>query len=45
MCLMPAVFLFLMGPAIIQLSDFFDAGGRDLFDNGAAQIEDYQPVE
>jgi tight adherence protein C len=46
MCLMPAVFLFLMGPAIIQLSDFFNEGGRELLENGgAAAIEQYQAPE
>lgn len=30
MCLMPAVFLFLMGPAIIQLSDFFGGAGAEI---------------
>ncbi len=46
LCLMPAVFLFLMGPAIVQLSDFFNEGGRELLESGgAAAIEQYQPVE
>ncbi len=46
LCLMPAVFLFLMGPAIVQLSDFFNEGGRDILESGgAAAIEQYQPVE
>lgn len=45
LCLMPAVFLFLMGPAVVQLSDFFNEGGRELLGGGAAQIEQYQPLE
>lgn len=46
MCLMPAVFLFLMGPAIIQLSDFFGGTGAEILESGgAAQIEQYQPAE
>ncbi len=38
-CLMPAVFLFLLGPAIIQLSDFFTGGGADILGNGVQQID------
>jgi tight adherence protein C len=30
LCLMPAVFLFLLGPAIVQLSDFYGRGGTQL---------------
>ncbi|MCA8997137.1 MAG: type II secretion system F family protein [Planctomycetaceae bacterium] len=29
LCLMPAVYLFLLGPAIIELNDFFASGGTD----------------
>ncbi len=28
-CLMPAVYIFLLGPAIVELSDFFTGGGID----------------
>lgn len=28
-CLMPAIYIFLLGPAIVELSDFFHSGGRD----------------
>ncbi|QDT90738.1 type II secretion system F family protein [Gimesia algae] len=28
-CLMPAIYIFLLGPAIVELSDFFQSGGRD----------------
>jgi tight adherence protein C len=39
LCLMPAVYLFLLGPAIIDLSNFFNAGGRDALDQGTRVIE------
>jgi tight adherence protein C len=39
LCLMPAVYLFLLGPAIIDLSNFFGSGGRDALDQGARVIE------
>lgn len=38
-CLMPAVYLFLLGPAIIGLSDFFNSGGRDGLDQGSRVIQ------
>lgn len=38
-CLMPAVFLFLLGPAIIQLSDFFNNGGVDELNENVRQVE------
>jgi tight adherence protein C len=38
-CLMPAVFLFLLGPAIIQLSDFFNNGGVDNLSQNIQQVE------
>jgi len=38
-CLMPAVFLFLLGPAIIQLSDFFNEGGADAITESVQQVE------
>lgn len=28
-CLMPAIYIFLLGPAIVELSDFFHSGGRE----------------
>lgn len=28
-CLMPAIYIFLLGPAIVELSDFFHSGGSD----------------
>lgn len=39
LCLMPAVYMFLLGPAIIELSDFFYGGGRDAIDNGRQALE------
>jgi len=33
--MMPAVFGFLMGPAILELQDFFDQGGLESLRNGA----------
>lgn len=38
-CLMPAVYLFLLGPAIVELSNFFYRGGRDALDTGTSAIE------
>lgn len=38
-CLMPAVYLFLLGPAIIGMSDFFKSGGRDSLDQGTQVIQ------
>ncbi len=37
--LMPAVFLFLLGPAIIQLSDFFNGGGVEVLNQNVQQID------
>jgi len=34
LCLMPAVYLFLLGPAIIQLNGFFASGGTDALNSG-----------
>jgi len=31
LCLMPAVYFFLLGPAVVELSDFFEAGGLDRY--------------
>ncbi len=36
LCLMPAVFLFLLGPALVDLSDFFDGGAGEAFRSGRA---------
>ena len=39
LCLMPAVYLFLLGPAVISLADFFTAGGRDSLGSGTSAIQ------
>lgn len=39
MCLMPAVYLFLLGPAVNELSKFFNEGGRTSIDAGASAIQ------
>ncbi len=39
LCLMPAVFMFLLGPAVVDLSDFFQRGGIDQFN----QVEPNNP--
>ncbi len=38
-CLMPAVYLFLLGPAIVELSNFFYRGGRESLDQSSSAIE------
>jgi len=42
LCLMPAVFLFLMGPSLIELNKFFSNGGLEGLDRGATQAIDRQ---
>jgi tight adherence protein C len=46
LCLMPSVFLFLLGPAIVQMSDFFANQGAQLQQNREEAIRslDQQPV-
>lgn len=39
LCLMPAVYMFLLGPPIIELSDFFHGGGRDAIDGGREALD------
>jgi tight adherence protein C len=39
LCLMPAVYLFLLGPAVNELSKFFNEGGRNSLDTGATAIQ------
>ncbi|WP_339742256.1 type II secretion system F family protein [uncultured Rubinisphaera sp.] len=39
LCLMPAVFMFLLGPAVVDLSDFFQRGGINQFN----QVEQNNP--
>lgn len=42
LCLMPAVFLFLMGPSLIELNRFFSNGGLEGLDRGASQAIERQ---
>jgi tight adherence protein C len=37
--MMPAVFMFLMGPAVLELQDFFDEGGVDNLQQGTDAIQ------
>ena len=39
LCLMPAVFLFLMGPALIELNRFFSQGGMNGLDQNATAVQ------
>ena len=41
LCLMPAVYLFLLGPAIIELSEFFYGGGYEAVEAGASAARDF----
>ena len=38
LCLMPAVFLFLLGPAIVQLHEFYNGGGTQILRNEANTV-------
>jgi len=40
LCLMPAVYLFLLGPAVIELSNFLHGEGREIIDRGQNAVED-----
>lgn len=44
LCLMPAVFLFLLGPSIVELSDFFTSGS-DVLNNTTDQFQSIAPRE
>lgn len=39
--MMPAVFLFLMGPAILELDEFFTQGGFENISQGSEQIQNF----
>lgn len=42
LCLMPAVFMFLMGPAIVNLSDFFgEGGGSSVLQQGRDAFQEF----
>jgi hypothetical protein len=38
LCLMPAVFMFLMGPAVIEYAKFYNAGGLSALDQGRQNL-------
>jgi tight adherence protein C len=40
LCLMPAVYLFLLGPAVIELSNFLHGEGRQAIDRGQNAVEE-----
>lgn len=39
LCLMPAIYIFLLGPALIELSEFFTSGGAQAVQAGASAVE------
>jgi tight adherence protein C len=39
LCLMPAVFMFLLGPATIELNEFFRGRGQEILDSNAISTE------
>ncbi|MBX3441685.1 MAG: type II secretion system F family protein [Planctomyces sp.] len=39
LCLMPAVFMFLLGPAMIELNDFFFGRGQEVLNSNTAAVE------
>lgn len=39
LCLMPAVYLFLLGPAVVELQKFFNGGGLDAVTSNAQAVE------
>ncbi len=39
LCLMPAIYIFLLGPALIELSEFFTSGGAQAVQSGASAVE------
>lgn len=41
LCLMPAVYIFLLGPAIVELTDFFGGSGQQLLDTNTQTLENY----
>jgi tight adherence protein C len=45
LCLMPAVFLFLLGPAVIELGDFFTGTGRELLDVNPSDFNQFNEGE
>lgn len=41
LCLMPAVYIFLLGPAIVELTDFFGGTGQQLLDTNTQTLESF----
>jgi tight adherence protein C len=39
LCLMPAVYMFLLGPATMELSNFFTDGGSEVLDSGRDALD------
>jgi tight adherence protein C len=39
LCLMPAVFMFLLGPAAIQLNDFFSGRGQEILGSSGRAVQ------
>jgi tight adherence protein C len=44
LCLMPAVFMFLLGPATIELNDFFNGRGREILNSSNQGLQYRSPV-
>ncbi|MEQ9071055.1 MAG: type II secretion system F family protein, partial [Gimesia chilikensis] len=44
-CLMPAIYIFLLGPAIVELSDFFHSGGRDSLNTTTDMFQQVGPQQ
>jgi tight adherence protein C len=40
LCLMPAVYIFLLGPSIVELSEFFN-GGNSVLNNATDAVQRY----
>ena len=39
LCLMPAVFMFLLGPAVVELNEFYQGEGREILDSNTLSGE------
>ena len=47
LCLMPSVFMFLLGPAVVQMSDFFGGTANELLEgreNAINSLDQGQPI-
>jgi tight adherence protein C len=45
LCLMPAVFLFLLGPAVIELGEFFTGAGQEILDVDTSALNRFSEGE